>query len=199
MFDIALLTELILDYGYLIIFLGTLINYSGIPVFIVLAALLHIRANLDLRLTILSFLTALLLADILLFKIGEFFSSRDLNRPNRTKFKKFSYAMLKNGTKLFLSNQLVFYLFSKLFPIVGKYTPIFVGYVGKDFTKSIRLFFIGDCLYGISFFVLALFIGEVLLSYSRVVALLSGGVFLLIYAIFYFLSKKRIKDKLYFF
>ncbi|WP_408956441.1 DedA family protein [Natroniella sp. ANB-PHB2] len=196
MFEVDELIRLIFEYGYIIIFLGTLINYSGIPVFIVLAGLLYSTGKLDLQLTVLSFLIALVIIDLLLFKVGKYFADRQSRYLFKAGVKGFFYKLLLKGSRFFLSNQTIFYLFSKLIPILGKYTPVIAGYTDKPFLKAMVMFFIGDCIYSFSFFISAFFIGELILEYSLIVGLLNAGVFFLIYTIFYLVNKRRVKKKI---
>lgn len=191
------------NYGYLIIFIGTLIDHSGIPLFIVFAGVLQSRSNDFLIQAYLACLLSLELSDIISLYIGKYFRQKDkYSLNNRDYYKKYYSSsftkivskILNVGAEFYNKSKGIIYIFNKWFPTVGKYFPIFIGYKEEFLFKQFLILIIGNIIYITFFYCIGYMFGLSIKKYSALFTIVSVIIFLIVY----FLSIKilsKLKSK----
>lgn len=178
------------NYGYLIIFIGTLIDHSGIPLFIVFAGVLQSRSNDFLIQAYLACLLSLELSDIISLYIGKYFRQKDkYSLNNRDYYKKYYSSsftkivskILNVGANFYNKSKVIIYIFNKWFPMVGKYFPIFIGYKENFLFKQFLILIIGNIIYITFFYCIGYVFGLSIKEYSILFAVTSAIIFLIIY------------------
>ena len=178
------------NYGYLIIFIGTLIDHSGIPLFIVFAGVLQSRSNNFLIQAYLACLLSLELSDIISLYIGKYFRQKDkYSLNNRDYYKKYYSSsftkivskILNVGVNFYNKSKGIIYIFNKWFPMVGKYFPIFIGYKENFLFKQFLILIIGNIIYITFFYCIGYVFGLSIKEYSILFAVTSAIIFLIIY------------------
>ena len=178
------------NYGYLIIFIGTLIDHSGIPLFIVFAGVLQSRSNNFLIQAYLACLLSLELSDIISLYIGKYFRQKDkYSLNNRDYYKKYYSSsftkivskILNVGAEFYNKSKGIICIFNKWFPTVGKYFPIFIGYKENFLFKQFLILIIGNIIYITFFYCIGYVFGLSIKEYSTLFTVISAVVFLIIY------------------
>jgi len=132
--------ELISEYGYLLVFFGTVIDQSGIPVFIVAGGIFVAAGLLGFWQVVLFSILALVVTDIPFIFIGRYLSRRLVGNYSTGKSVRWLKNFLIAGTAIFLKSLTLFYLFSKVIPVIGKYVPVFAGFSSSRKTRAVLLF-----------------------------------------------------------
>jgi len=188
--------ELLREYGYLVVFFGTVIDQSGIPVFIVSGGILIAAGILKPVPVILLSILSLLSTDILFILVGNYFRNAVSGNYSSSKSVSWLKRFLVLGTGLFLSSPRLFYLFSKVIPLIGKYVPVFAGFSDSPKATAISLFAVGDLICTILFLAGGFFLGDLFISYSRSIAVLTGLAFLIIFLVISRAMKREVKKKI---
>ena len=181
-------------YGYLIIFIGTVIDHSGIPLFIVFAGVLQSRNDGFLLPAYLACLLALELTDILALFIGKYLKFKiksDTNTNYYSKYYKSTFTnlvfkILNIGAEFYNKSKGIIYILNKWFPAVGKYLPVFIGYKEEKIFKQFLNLIIGNILYITSFYLIGYFFGLSIQNYSKMFSILS----IILFFVIYFISVK---------
>ena len=188
--------ELISEYGYLLVFFGTVIDQSGIPVFIVAGGIFVAAGLLGFWPVILLSILALVVTDIPFIFIGRYLSRRLVGNYSTGKSVRWLKNFMIAGTAIFLKSPTLFYLFSKVIPVIGKYVPVFAGFSSSRKTRAVLLFSLGDVAYALAFTIGGFYLGDLFIEYSGVLAV----VIALLFAVFYLLAAriygKRIKSRM---
>lgn len=188
--------ELISEYGYLLVFFGTVIDQSGIPVFIVAGGIFVAAGLLGFWPVMLLSILALVVTDIPFIFIGRYLSRRLVGDYSTGKSVRWLKNFLIVGTAIFLKSPTLFYLFSKVIPVIGKYVPVFAGFSSSRKARAVLLFSLGDVVYALVFTIGGVYLGDLFIEYSRVLAV----VIALLFAVFYLLAAriygKRIKSRM---
>lgn len=184
--------ELISNYGYLIVFLGTMLDQSGIPIFIIVGAVIAQAGNLNHFLVFVLAYSALISTDILFIYLGSYL--RNITKLNTQNSKVIGVLkkVLIRIVGLFLNNRIVFYIFSKFVPLIGKYIPVLVGYSDESKRESILYFALGNILYCVTFYFSALFLFNMFVEYSKIISIC----LLIIFLVIYFSTSKKAKDRI---
>ncbi len=185
--------ELLRDYGYLFVFLGSVIDQSGIPLFIVAGGILVAAGMLKVLPVILLSLLALVSTDILFVFLGEYLSNILRGNYSQRKATIWLKRFLISGTEVFFTSPNLFYLFSKVVPVIGKYVPIFTGFSSSQRVRAIALFTVGDIIYAIVFLFGGIFLGDLFMKHSKILAIGTTAIFLSVFFIVRALVKKRIE------
>ncbi len=188
--------ELISEYGYLLVFFGTVIDQSGIPVFIVAGGIFVAAGLLGFWPVMLLSILALVVTDIPFIFIGRYLSRRLVGNYSTGKSVRWLKNFLIVGTAIFLKSPTLFYLFSKVIPVIGKYVPVFASFSSSRKARAVLLFSLGDVVYALVFTIGGVYLGDLFIEYSRVLAV----VIALLFAVFYLLAAriygKRIKSRM---
>jgi len=177
-------------YGYWIIFIGTVIDHSGIPLFIVFAGVLQSKNDGFLLPAYLACLLALELTDILALLIGKYFKYKvkfeTINKNNYSKYYKSYFTgiiskILNTGAEFYNKSKGIVYILNKWLPAVGKYLPVFIGYQEEKIFKQFLILIIGNILYITFFYFIGYFFGLSIQSYSKMFSFVSVIIFLFVY------------------
>lgn len=182
-------------YPYLVLFIGSIIDHSGIPFFTILAGILFASSTIEFIPTALSIMVAYILNDIVFVLIGFSYFKKRIEANKSTVFKTVDISILEKGLAFYVKSKNSFYFFSKLIPGIGKYAPIFTGIVDKKLKLSLLKYFIGSTIYFILFFVPSIYIGEQLKKNSKVLGILFLVIFIGIYKVFEILTKRKMKEQ----
>lgn len=190
----------ILEYSYWGIFGGTLIDHSGIPVFIVSGVILYKAKKIELILIIIVGYVALLLSDIITIIIGRYFYKKRLKNNKIqciTKITIIDLFMKKienNNIVEYCTTKRYYFLFlSKFMPIIGKYFPFIICYEKKITILEFFLLQIGNILYLTTFTLLSIIIGKILLENNKIIGILLLMLMILGFAILKLKLKNRMK------
>jgi membrane protein DedA with SNARE-associated domain len=111
-----------------------------------------------------------------------------------------SVRWLKNfliaGTAIFLKSPTLFYLFSKVIPVIGKYVPVLAGFSSSRKTRAVLLFSLGDVAYALAFTIGGFYLGDLFIEYSGVLAVVIALLFVVFYLLAARIYGKRIKSRM---
>lgn len=199
MFEISSLESFFNLYGYWIVFFGTIIDHSGIPLFIVFAGAISSSINSNIFYGFLVALLALEFCDISLFVIGQYLK-KHYNNENKflsdTVTRSFIKKILNSGSILCSQSKNIVLVFNKWLPGVGKYLPIFIAYKEGISLKNIFILLIGNIIYATSFFVIGHYIGMVFMKHSKISSLIITIILILIFLLFRNISNRINKKKI---
>lgn len=181
------LLNLINSYPYLILFVGSILDHSGVPMFSVVAAILYTHKKISLINTFSLIIFSYTLVDSILFFIGKKYLKDRLS--DHRLIKTMDILILEKGLKAYSRSKNSFYFFSKLIPAFGKYSPIFSGVSDENFIKVISKYLVGNITYFLLFFFPSMYIGEKIQKNSKIIAILMFVVFVVIYKV----GERRIK------
>jgi len=188
--------ELISEYGYLLVFFGTVIDQSGIPVFIVAGGIFVAAGLLGFWPVILLSILALVVTDIPFIFIGRYLSRRLVGNYSTGKSVRWLKNFLIVGTAIFLKSPTLFYLFSKVIPVIGKYVPVFAGFSSSRKARAVLLFSLGDVVYALVFTIGGVYLGDLFIEYSGVLAVVIALLFVVFYLLAARIYGKRIKSRI---
>jgi len=188
--------ELISEYGYLLVFFGTVIDQSGIPVFIVAGGIFVAAGLLGFWPVILLSILALVVTDIPFIFIGRYLSRRLVGNYSTGKSVRWLKNFLIVGTAIFLKSPTLFYLFSKVIPVIGKYVPVFAGFSSSRKARAVLLFSLGDVVYALVFTIGGVYLGDLFIEYSGVLAVVIALLFVVFYLLAARIYGKRIKSRM---
>lgn len=178
-------------YPYLVLFVGSTIDHSGIPFFTVLAGILFASSNIELMPAMATIIFAFLLNDLIFILIGFFYFKKRIEKSRYNPFKTVDISILEKGLALYIKSKSSFYYFSKIIPGIGKYAPIFSGICDINLKISLFKYVIGSFIYFLIFFIPSIFIGEQLQKNSKLYGVLFLILFIVIYKIFEFIAKRK--------
>lgn len=181
------LLNFINSYPYLILFVGSILDHSGVPIFSVVAAILYTDKKIDLTNTFSLIVFSYTLVDSILFFIGKKYLKDRLSAYRL--IKTIDIIILEKGLKAYSRSKNSFYFFSKLIPVFGKYSSIFSGISDEAFSKVIFKYLVGNIIYFLLFFFPSMYIGEKIQKNSKVIAILMFVVFVVVYKV----GERRIK------
>lgn len=176
-------TELIRNYGYWAVTLGTFVDHSGIPAFIIAGGIFCASGTLDVAPAAAASLIGLELSDLALLLIGRYFGKNKHVDYPKIGFASLFIRLLGYARRITGKLGPEMYLFSKWAPAVGKYAPLISGYEGRSVTGSMLLYLPGNMIYAACFLTAGLLFGEFLLAHKKAAAVLLLA-FILIYCIF---------------
>lgn len=190
---IEYLETIFMTYGYWLIFVGTILDHSGIPMLIVFGGVMAAQGNLDILGGFIVCLLALQICDIILLFFGRYLLKiyRQQSLFQRTKGN-LSKTILDKGVNIFEQAEIICYLLSKWLPAIGKYFPVIIGYGQKNFFSSLIFLLVGNILYTLSFYLGGYWIGISLVTYSKTIAFSS----VILFIVLYFCIKHIIKSKI---
>ncbi len=188
--------ELISEYGYLLVFFGTVIDQSGIPVFIVAGGIFVAAGLLGFWPVMLLSILALVVTDIPFIFIGRYLSRRLVGNYSTGKSVRWLKNFLIVGTAIFLKSPTLFYLFSKVIPVIGKYVPVFAGFSSSRKARAVLLFSLGDVVYALVFTIGGVYLGDLFIEYSGVLAVVIALLFVVFYLLAARIYGKRIKSRM---
>jgi len=188
--------ELISEYGYLLVFFGTVIDQSGIPVFIVAGGIFVAAGLLGFWPVMLLSILALVVTDIPFIFIGRYLSRRLVGNYSTGKSVRWLKNFLIVGTAIFLKSPTLFYLFSKVIPVIGKYVPVFAGFSSSRKARAVLLFSLGDVVYALVFTIGGVYLGDLFIEYSGVLAVVIALLFVVFYLLAARIYGKRIKSRI---
>ncbi len=188
--------ELISEYGYLLVFFGTVIDQSGIPVFIVAGGIFVAAGLLGFWQVVLFSILALVVTDIPFIFIGRYLSRRLVGNYSTGKSVRWLKNFLIAGTAIFLKSLTLFYLFSKVIPVIGKYVPVFAGFSSSRKVRAVLLFSLGDVVYALVFTIGGVYLGDLFIEYSGVLAVVIALLFVVFYLLAARIYGKRIKSRM---
>ena len=126
------------SYPYLVLFVGSTIDHSGVPFFTILAGILFATSSVDFLPAMLAIMFAFALNDLIFILLGAFYFKNRIEKNIGNHFKTIDIVILEKGLNLYKKSKNSFYYFSKIIPGVGKYSPIFTGiFVISTTIKSI--------------------------------------------------------------
>ncbi len=181
------------SYPYLVLFVGSTIDHSGVPFFTILAGILFATSSVDFLPAMLAIMFAFALNDLIFILLGAFYFKKRIEKNKGNHFKTIDIVILEKGLNLYKKSKNSFYYFSKIIPGVGKYSPIFTGIFDTNLKLSFLKYVLGSFIYFILFFIPSMFIGEQLKQTSKIFGLFLLIIFIVIYKIFEFLAKEKMK------
>ena len=176
------LFQYVVSYPYLVVFLGTILDHSGVPLFIVLGGILLANNKVKIDILVLVILTSMYLTNLLLCVIGYNLRKKD-NKNRNLYFNTLENKILNIGSKYYTENELFFLMFGKIIPIIGKYTPVFIGIYSKNVKKSIIICFWGDIFYLFIFLIPSFYFGELIKKESKIISIFLLGILILLFII----------------
>ncbi|MGF7186499.1 membrane protein DedA with SNARE-associated domain [Desulfitispora alkaliphila] len=188
--------KLLEQYSYPLIFFGTMVDQSGVPVFIIMAGVFCSTGKIEATSGFITIMVALIISDFLLLYLGNYIKrykwgySKLLPTFLVLFFNKYGGKVVRIGAHTISKNQLLFYIFSKHLPGVGKVVPMFVGYTGKSKLKAMLLFTIGNLIYGSIFYFIGFVVGTAVINHSLII----GLAMVLAFGLIYLLFAKKVED-----
>lgn len=176
---------------YIIMFLTTIFDHSGIAVGILSAGIFISigNANFMISLTVLSM--SLLISDFIFMLFGRYLAEKYSIRKNYfSKIYKFNIKLLAKGSNVLNQKQLNFYMFGKFIPYIGKFLPLFMGYQYYLDIINITKLIIGNTIYVITFLLIGMFLGNIVIKYSFIISVILLILFCIIYKISIEYNKK---------
>ena len=101
------LFQYVVSYPYLVVFLGTILDHSGVPLFIVLGGILLANNKVKIDILVLVILTSMYLTNLLLCVIGYNLRKKD-NKNRNLYFNTLENKILNIGSKYYTENELFF-------------------------------------------------------------------------------------------
>lgn len=178
-------------YPYLVLFVGSTIDHSGIPFFTVLAGILFASSSIELIPAMITIIFAFLLNDLIFILVGVLYFKKRIEKNTYNLFKTIDITILEKGLALYKRSKNSFYYFSKIIPGIGKYSPILSGISDLNLKISLLKYIIGSFIYFIIFFVPSIFIGDQLQKNSKLYGVLLLISFMGIYKVFEFMAKRK--------
>ena len=168
------LNHLILEYGYIAIFIGAFLDHSGFPIPIILASTLAVEhPNIDINLVLIISIAGAILSDLVAYSIGRWVGSRIYYVvPNRF------HPKIEATEKLFLKNSNKIVLWGRFFHIIGRFIGLVSGIYRLNLAKFILHSLIGITCFVSVFCYLTYFTSKAALTYF-----LGGNIKLLFLAI----------------
>lgn len=180
---------------YLVLFIGSTIDHSGIPFFTILAGVLFASSTIDLIPAVSAIIFAYLINDLIFILLGRLYFKKRIETYKNNLFKTIDVSILEKGLSLYMKSKNTFYYFSKIIPGVGKYAPILTGIEDKNLKVSLLKYMVGNILYYILFFVPSIYIGEQLKRNSKIYGIVLLIAFIGIYKVFEYFAKKKIANE----
>lgn len=176
------------QYGYIALFIGSLIDQSGFPVWVVLAGIFSFLEILSFPASFMVILISLFVSDVIWYYVGYMIHKRHqepgyLEKYSKDSFDTRIYNTIIKGTEVFSRKKMFFYLLSKTMPIVGKFAPLFAGNNQEEPKSSLALFAMGNILYSVVFLLFGSILGLFAISFSIHITLIITGLFFLLYYI----------------
>lgn len=170
---------------YIIMFLATIFDHSGVALGILSSGIFVSIGNANFMICFLVLSMSLLISDFIFMLFGRYLADRYSIRKNYfSKFYKFNIKLLSNGSKILNQEKLNLYIFGKFIPYVGKFVPLFMGYQYYLSIKNIIKLIIGNTIYIVTFLLLGMFFGKVIIKNSFIISM----IMILLFCIFYKIS-----------
>lgn len=180
---------------YIIMFLTTIFDHSGIAVGILSAGIFISIGNANFMISLAILSMSLIISDLIFMLFGRYLADKYSIRKNYfSKIYKFNIKLLSKGSNILNQEQLNFYIFGKFVPYVGKFVPLFMGYQYYSNIINITKLIIGNTIYIITFLLLGMFFGNIVIKYSFTISIILLILFCIIYK-FGIESKKRTEIK----
>ncbi|WP_075980220.1 hypothetical protein [Bacillus massilinigeriensis] len=185
MSDIA---KVISDNIYWVIFISALLDHNGVSIPIVTVGMFNFTGTVRIISLFLVMNASLLLVDAVLLVFGTYFRKRDQQFQNLAYkspsiISSLEKKILYFGRSLLKREAILFYLFGKFIPFIGKFLPFFMGYKEGWNKRNLAFLFIGNNIYILTFYLLGIFFGRMVVKYSVLTAILLFLLFIIIYTL----------------
>lgn len=185
MSDIA---KVISDNIYWVIFISALLDHNGVSIPIVTVGMFNFTGTVRIISLFLVMNASLLLVDAVLLVFGTYFRKRDQQFQNLAYKSPSTISSLEKkilyfGRSLLKREAILFYLFGKFIPFIGKFLPFFMGYKEGWNKWNLAFLFIGNNIYILTFYLLGIFFGRMVVKYSVLTAILLFLLFIIIYTL----------------
>jgi len=158
--DIASIKDLISSYGLIILFIGNILDHSGIPVFMLVAGGLVAINHQSMVDVILVSISSVFLGDLLFYSIGRVIDPSRLHVILRVPL------LQKTAQKLQVrinKTPISFILAGRMVAVVGKYVPLLFGVSRFKLWRFMFWDLLGSIAYSIVFLILG-FLGSSLIN-----------------------------------
>lgn len=187
-------------WKYFTIFFSTLLDHTGVPVPLIAAIVIMRNQKIEIFVSLLTVICALILSDLVTFYFGRYFykvalkskSSYLMNVSSPRVFQK----IFEKASSIALRPGIWIVIFNKFIPLIGKYMPLAIGYSNEgSFCNYMALFVIADAFYAGFYVLSSYYFGEAIKNGQVWLSMTFAGLFLAIYFITYIFSKKAKREK----
>lgn len=176
-----------LNYRYLALGLGTIIDHSGVPTLITLAGVLTPQGYFDPLPALVVANIAILIGDAALFVCGDYIRRGTVPVQARKIIDRMVNPFLNGVDAEVQKHALLCFGIGKFVPIVGKFLPAVLGYHGHPLIPSLLKLLPGNVLYSVCFYAAGCRFGEIMLRESRWISL---GIIALLFLLYFMIEKR---------
>jgi len=184
----------LVNYGYLALFIGTVLDHTGIPVFILAAGLLVSMGHLQFTLVVTTAYVAAFGTNVLLYIFGiicPVLNNRSIGNIFR-KRKGLINNTIDHIFTVYDDNRLLLLLSCNIIPGAGKYVPFIAGNKREKAYLVGGLLAVNSLVYVFGFLVLGIVCGQMLLAKAKILAVMILIAILVVFSSKSYLLKRKL-------